>query len=77
MVYRATMATRQLAQQAKAEMLRWKGEQNIRAIVPKTANQKNEMRRYNARVRRDNRADTASKGAASPVRVIVKNGIEQ
>jgi len=65
-------ATSRLSRAAKEEMAKWKREKGIKAILPKTANQKAEMRRYNRTARTLDRHEMRkiSHGAASEVRVI-------
>lgn len=69
-------ATVQLSRAAKEAMKNWKRENGIKAIVPKTANQKAEMRRYNRAVRTSDSHEMRkiSHGAASEVRTIKPEG---
>lgn len=67
-------ATVQLSRAAKEAMKNWKQENGIKAILPKTANQKAELRQYNKIARATERHETRkiSHGAASKGRVIEK-----
>jgi hypothetical protein len=57
---------------AHEAMKEWKAKTGIKAVVPKTRNQKMEMQKYNKRVRAEERHELrkVSIGAASGVRMI-------
>jgi hypothetical protein len=65
-------ATRQLSRAAKEAMKEWKAETGIKAILPKTENQKMEKIKYNRSIRARERHELrkVSIGAASEVRII-------
>lgn len=66
------IATSKLSGAAKEAMKEWKAKTGIKAIVPKTDQQKWEMKKYRQRVRTRDRAEMRkiSHGAASPVRIL-------
>ncbi len=66
------IATSRLSHAAKEAMKEWKKKTGIKAIVPKTDNQKREQSRYLRRVRQRNYEEmkTISHGPASDVRHI-------
>lgn len=65
-------ATTKLSRAAKEEMEKWKRQRGIKAILPKTKNQKMEQRRYNRSVRiaDSHELRKTSHGAVSRVRHI-------
>lgn len=70
-------ATSRLSRAAKEEMKKWKLENGIKAILPKTANQKAELRRYNkiARAAERHEMRKISHGAASKGRIVEKENV--
>ncbi len=65
-------AVHRMSQAAKGEMAKWKEENGIKAILPRTQNQKREQRHYNRTVRCLERCEMRkiSHGPASEVRHI-------
>lgn len=66
------IATSKLSGAAKEAMKEWKAKTGIKAIVPKTDQQKREAKKYRQRLRTHERAELRkiSHGPASPVRII-------
>jgi hypothetical protein len=69
---RDNVATRQLSRAAKEAMQEWKAKTGIKAILPKTENQKVEIMKYKKSMRARERHELrkVSIGAASEVRII-------
>lgn len=67
-------AASKLSRMAKEAMQEWKRRNGIKAIVPKTKNQKLELRicSKHARIRDTHESKKVSLGAASGVRVVAK-----
>lgn len=70
-------ATSRLSRAAKEEMNKWKLENDIKAILPKTANQKAELRQRNkiARAAERHEMRKISHGAASKGRIVEKEAL--